>query len=120
MTLKEMAAKLRETADDLDGMQKQLAIPAMMCSLSEAFAKLTAALGDDVYIAIDPPTLHRHRGEKPHADEWSVYDGTKHFKGMTLGLAVSACLAAHGQADNDVEELQKELNGAAPELQPSF
>lgn len=108
--LRESANRLRDLADQLEGLESRFKIPVQETDIPRAFAKLRAALGNDVHISIRPPHFNSYSGGHLFSvEKWGVYLGTEcgtahgTHEGTTLAEAVNVALAACDQKEGDVE-----------------
>jgi hypothetical protein len=91
--LESLAQRIRELANEIDGLDAQVSLPAQACTLQEAANKLWLALG--VTVGITPPTVWRTVDGIDLGDGWIVWDGKKNYHSHSLEAAVEACIADH-------------------------
>lgn len=109
MKLADMANKLRELADDLNGTSVKIELDRDDLTIAEAIKGLRAILGKN-YVSIKFDLTVPSSG--PQQIEWQVYDGDRFHKGRTLRSAVKAATEYHcpDESENPTEDASKALN----------
>ncbi len=119
-SLNETAERLREMAEEIDGMMKVKMPDNESVDIRGAFMMLKMALGKATYLSIDPPAFNWHgHADKITCENWKVYDGKRSHEGKSLLEAVNKAIEANGpnkeiDADDTIVMIETALAGQPP------
>lgn len=120
MTLNKLAKELRDMADQVADLGRELALPQQEYSLAEAAQRLRAAYPEDYVTITFELRCHAHAEHNKPSIQWEAYSSAKGVgthEAASLAGAVNKCLLAGVPKSTDIDALttaQAKLDAPAP------